>query len=81
MVEVEDASWLRQLVVLKSQMLKRLEEVLGKPLVREIELRLRPRRRMPQRALEARPSQDDADQIQDPMLRVIYKQQRGSRTA
>ncbi len=80
-VEVEDAMWQRQLTVLKGQILKRLEEVLGQPLVGDIELRLRPRRRMPQRAAVARPGQDEADQIPDPVLRNIYKQQRRRRSA
>ena len=80
-VEVEDATWQRQLMVLKSQILKRLEEVLGQPLVGDIELRLRPRRRMPQRADAPRPSQDEADRISDPVLRSIYKEQRRRRSA
>ncbi|MCC7174742.1 MAG: DUF721 domain-containing protein [Bryobacterales bacterium] len=80
-VEVEDAIWQRQLAVLRGQILKRLEEVLGHPLVAEIEFRLRPRRRMPQLAETPRFSQDEADQIPDPVLRSIYKQQRRRRSA
>jgi len=80
-VEVEDVTWQRQLTALKSQILKRLEEVLGQPLVGAIEFRLRSLRRTPQRADAPRPSRDEADQIPDPGLRNIYKQQRRRRSA
>jgi predicted nucleic acid-binding Zn ribbon protein len=80
-VEVEDLIWQRQLAVLKSQILKRLEEVLGQPMVREVEFRIPARRREPQRAVQPRPSNDEADRIEDPVLRAIYKQQRRRRLA
>lgn len=80
-VEVEDGTWQRQLAALKGQILKRLEDMLGQPLVGEIEFRLRSRRRMPQRADSPRSVQDEADQIPDPGLRRIYKQQRRRRSA
>jgi len=80
-VEVEDQIWQRQLAVLKSQILRKLEEVLGQPVVREIEFRAVPRRRLPQPAAEPRQSLDEADQIPDFVLRSIYKQQRRRRPA
>jgi predicted nucleic acid-binding Zn ribbon protein len=80
-VEVEDPIWQRQLAVLKTQILKRLEEVLGAPLVRQVEFRIAVRRREPQRAAQARPSKDEADRIEDPVLRTIYKQQRPRKSA
>jgi predicted nucleic acid-binding Zn ribbon protein len=80
-VEVEDLIWQRQLAVLKSQILKRLEEVLGQPMVREVEFRIPARRREPQRAGQPRPSNDEADRIEDPVLRTIYKQRRGRKSA
>ena len=80
-VEVEDSIWQRQLTVLKGQILKKLEEILGQPLVGEIQFRLLSRRRMPQRADSPRTGQDEADQIPDPGLRQIYKQQRRRRSA
>jgi predicted nucleic acid-binding Zn ribbon protein len=80
-VEVEDVIWQRQLAGLKSQIVKRLEEVLGEPLVRQVEFRIAIRRREPQRAVQPRPSHDEADRIEDPVLRNIYKQQRGRRSA
>ncbi len=81
LVEVEDALWQRQLFVLKSQILKRLEEVLGPSVVREIEFRHAPRRRLPGRAESPRRASDEADQIRDPVLRAIYKQKRPRKTA
>jgi len=80
-VEVGDAVWQQQLSVLRNQILKRLEEILGERLVEQIEFRLRPRRRQPQQAVEARPNKDEADKIPDPVLRAIYKQQRRRRSA
>ncbi len=80
-VEVEDLIWQRQLSVLKTQILKRLEEVLGDPIVRQVEFRIAVRRREPQRASQPRPSNDEADRIEDPVLRTIYKQQRGRKSA
>ncbi len=78
---MEDAVWQRQLSVLKRQILKRLEEVVGTSVVRDVEYRVAPRRRLPQRALEPRKDRDEADQIQDPVLRAIYRQQRRGRSA
>jgi hypothetical protein len=80
-VEVEDVIWQRQLWGLKAQIVKRLEEVLGQPIVRDVEFRIPVRRREPQRAVQPRPSNDEADRIEDPVLRAIYKQQRRRRLA
>ena len=80
-VEVEDSIWQRQLTVLKFQILKKLEEVLGQGAVKDVEFRVSPRRRLPQRAVVPRPGQDEADQIPDPVLRTIYRQQRRRRSA
>jgi predicted nucleic acid-binding Zn ribbon protein len=80
-VEVEDAIWQRQLTVLKFQILKKLEEVLGQGAVKDVEFRVSPRRRLPQRAVVPRQGQDEADQIPDPVLRTIYRQQRRRRSA
>ena len=80
-VEVEDAVWQHQLVALMKQILGRLEEVLGQSLVSEIEFRVTPRRRMPRIAESPRQTGDEADQIVDPVLRNIYRQQRPRRSA
>jgi predicted nucleic acid-binding Zn ribbon protein len=80
-IEVEDAIWQRQLSVLKGQILARLDDIVGTAVIRDIEFRIVPGRRMPQIASEARKHQDDADEIQDPVLRGIYRRQRGRRSA
>ena len=80
-VEVEDVVWKRQLSVLKGQILRRLEEVLGPKVVVDIDFRISPRRRVPGRAEAPRRASHEADQIQDPVLRVIYKQQRPRKMA
>jgi len=80
-VQVEDADWQRQLDPLKKQILKRLEEVLGSALVADIEWRLKPARRRPQRSATARAAADEADQITDPVLKAIYREQRRRRSA
>jgi predicted nucleic acid-binding Zn ribbon protein len=80
-VEVEDLIWQRQLCVLEGQILRRLEEVVGQSVVRKVEFRVSPRRRQPRRAEEPSPAKDEADQIQDPVLRAIYKEQRRRKSA
>jgi hypothetical protein len=80
-VDVEDAVWQRQLGVLKNQILARLEEILGTSVVRDVEFRVAPRRRLPQPAAEPHKERDEADQIQDPVLRAIYRQRRRRRSA
>ncbi len=78
-IEVEDATWQRQLFVLTGQILRNLERDLGQGVVGDIEFRIVPLRRGPQRAeqSEVRPeTADDADQISDPVLRTIYKKAR-----
>ncbi len=80
-VEVEDAVWQRQLTALKSQILKKLEEVLGQVTVRDVDFRVSPRRRLPEPDPQPPAGQDEADQIPDPFLRTIYKQQRRRRSA
>ena len=80
-IEVEDAVWQRQLSVLKRQILSRLEEVVGTSVVRDVEFRVAPRRKLPHSAVEPRKDRDEADQIQDPVLRAIYRRQRRRRSA
>jgi predicted nucleic acid-binding Zn ribbon protein len=81
-VEVEDVVWQRQLFVLRKKILKRLEEILGRSVVADVDFRMVPRRRQPQSAEAPRTlEKDDANQIQDPVLRAIYKEKRGRRSA
>ena len=79
-VEVEDAVWQRQLFALSAQILRNLEKSLGAGLVDDLEFRIVPRRREPQRAMAAgagaTTSFDEADAIADPVLRGIYRASR-----
>lgn len=74
-VEVEDRIWQRQLFTLTPQILANLEKTLGRGVVEDIEFKVMPRKREPQRAaaITAQPLFDEADAIPDPMLRTIYK--------
>jgi len=77
-VEVEDATWQRQLAALSRHILANLERSLGPGLVGDLEFRVTPRRREPQRAQQATPARfaDEADAIADPVMRGIYKASR-----
>jgi predicted nucleic acid-binding Zn ribbon protein len=89
-VEVEDRIWQRQLFSLEKQILRNLEKEIGAGIVGEIEFRIVPGMeapsgragqavtRMPvQRAEHAVPRiADEAETIQDPVLRRIYKASR-----
>ena len=77
-VEVEDQIWQRQLFALSTHILRNLEKSLGGGLVEEVEFRITPRRREPQRADVAAPAlaADEADGIADPVLRDIYRASR-----
>jgi len=74
-VEVEDAIWKKQLFYLRSQILRKLQELLGDTTVTEVEFRLATPRRPPQVA-QALTSQDEADSIPDRVLRIVYRQAR-----
>ena len=78
-VEVEDDVWRYQLFALRHQILRRLTEQIGPGIVEDLEFRVAPARRGPQRA-EASTSelepQDEADRIADPVLRRLYKSAR-----
>lgn len=84
-VEVEDDIWQRQLFTLRDQILAKIEEVAGPGLVTGLEFRVGVPRRMPAR--EQTPirggmwstsaaSEDEADGIEDPILRRIYMESR-----
>jgi Dna[CI] antecedent, DciA len=83
-VEVEDNIWQRQLFALTPHILNNLKKSFGPGLVEDLEFRIVPRRREPQRATQAagRPMRvpaffpDEADGIADPVLRGIYKASR-----
>jgi hypothetical protein len=71
-VEVEDAIWQRQLFTLREQILGRLEQVLGRKIVEELEFKVAVPRIKPVRA-QAITSADEADMIRDPVFRLVYK--------
>ena len=78
-VEVEDKIWQRQLFALTPHILGNLAKNLGQGVVEDLEFRIVPRGRGPQRAEEAVPQSrphDEAESIADPVLRGIYKASR-----
>ncbi len=74
-VEVEDRTWQSQLFTLNRFILRNLEKHLGGGLVGDLEFRVVPRRRDPQRAAQSMPGlfADEANAIEDPVLRSIYR--------
>jgi predicted nucleic acid-binding Zn ribbon protein len=77
-VEVEDAVWQSQLYQMRDQILPRVTAVIGPGIVDELEFRVAPRtpRRPPQMAEVSRSTNDEADDIRDPVFRALYKQAR-----
>jgi len=71
-VEVEDAVWQSQLSTLSSQILGKIEKLLGSGAVLKLEFRIGVMRRMPQRVEKPSPLFDEADGIKDPSFRQIY---------
>jgi predicted nucleic acid-binding Zn ribbon protein len=79
-VEVEDAVWQGNLFSLSRHILSNLERALGPGMVSDLEFRIMPRRREPQRAESLASSGndvdrivDDADDIGDPGMRRVYR--------
>lgn len=78
-VEVEDKIWQRQLLTLTPFIVCNLQKHLGAGVVDDLDLRVVPRRREPQRAVAAfrnSTAADEADAIADPVLRGLYKASR-----
>jgi predicted nucleic acid-binding Zn ribbon protein len=86
-VEVEDAIWQKQLYCLSMQIVDRLRQVTGSALIEDVEFRVGAPRREPQRAVsresgrESGPLADEADSIQDPVLKKLYRLSRKKATA
>jgi hypothetical protein len=82
-VEVEDAIWQKQLYCLSMQIVDRLRQVTGSTLIEDVEFRVGAPRREPQRAVsrESVPLADEADSIQDPVLKKLYRLSRKKATA
>ncbi len=83
-VEVEDALWQRQLNMMRSQIIRRLQEV-GAACVADIAFKPGIPRREPQRAETPRQdfalTADEASAIRDPVLRRVYINSRKKATA
>ena len=79
-VDVEDAIWEKNLRQLQPQIMEKLTATLGPGKVRNIRLKIAIPKRAPQRE-DNLTSADEADSIQDPILRRIYIQSRKRATA
>ncbi len=87
-VEVQDAIWQKQLFPLTAQIIERIRKVSGSDVVRDLEFRIAVPRRQPTRAT-ARDGQlteredhvDEAEGIQDPVLKKVYRLSRKKATA
>lgn len=76
-IEVEDAVWQAQLTSLRGQILAKLEQIAGKGMIQTLEFRVIPPRRAPQRAAAAGQAlADDAEAIEDPVMRRVYRSAR-----
>ena len=76
-VEVEDDVWRMQLWALRGQILSNIARHIGEKQVEEIEFRVVPPRRGPQQAtVSGRRMDDEAESIDDPGLRRVYRADR-----
>ena len=87
-VEVEDAIWQKQLFPLTRQIVERIAKVTGSDVIRDLEFRVAVPRRQAARAQApdsveklAAAVDDEADAIQDPVLKKIYRLSRKRATA
>lgn len=88
-VEVEDGIWQKQLYPLTAQILARYQKVMGSDAIKEIEFRIGIPRREAQRASSSTTAispasaapDDEAEHIQDAVLRKIYRLSRKKATA
>ena len=81
-VAVDDPIWQRQLFALTRHILVNIEKHLGQGLIADMEFRVVPARREPQRAeTAAGTAADEAERISDPVLRNIYKASRRKSSA
>jgi hypothetical protein len=87
-VEVEDAIWQKQLHTLSYQILARIRKLTSSNVIQDIEFRIAVPRRQPQRAESREGPQlsigstldDEAERIQDPVLKKIYRLSRRKAT-
>jgi hypothetical protein len=84
-VETDDAIWQKQLFHLRFDILAKLTDVLGGGIVTDLEFRVA--RAVPRRPPQSAQSHsetvspDEADSIQDPVMRILYKQARTRATS
>lgn len=73
-VGVDDVIWRKQLFTMSRIILAKMAESVGEGLVDELEFRVAPPKRGPQRAGQssAQHPEDEADGIEDPGLRRVY---------
>jgi len=83
-VDVDDAVWQKQLFHLRFQILGKLASVVGAGVIQDLEFRMATPRRPPQPAKslqEKAISTDEADQIEDAGMRMVYRQARNKASA
>jgi len=84
LLETDDAIWQKQLFHLRFDILAKLTEVLGGGIVTDLEFRVAKTapRRPPQQAQRHGESAapDEADRIEDPGMRIVYRQARSKAT-
>jgi hypothetical protein len=82
-VEVEDSIWQRQLHSLTRQIVDRMRKLTGSDAVDDVEFRIAVPRKQPQRAESAHAVQSDAEaeRIEDPVLRKLYRMSRKKASA
>jgi hypothetical protein len=78
-IEVEDATWQRQLVPLTGQILKKLEAMIGPGAVGDIEFRVAPMRMKPKRETVLPLFDANPDLPGDPVFRRVYLMDRRRR--
>jgi len=74
-VEVEDAIWQKQLHTLSAQILQRLRALSKSDFIADLEFRIGIPRKQTERAT-LRAAQDEAEQIQDPVMKKLYRMSR-----
>jgi Dna[CI] antecedent, DciA len=84
-VDVEDATWQRQLHGLTRQIVERMRKLTGSEAVDDVEFRIGVPRKQPQRAESAhsvtRGQDGEAERIEDPVLRKLYRMSRKKASA
>jgi hypothetical protein len=72
-VAVDDATWKKQLDLMRAMIRERLVEITGIASIRQVQFQVSPARRPPVTDSTPLLGYDEADRIADPTLRKIYK--------